>query len=74
MVENYNEVLYENETIETKNLILRKFKKSDAPDLLEYASDPQTVEHLVWPGVTTIEEARTAIYNYYWSKPGTYAI
>lgn len=74
MVENYNEILYDNETIEAKNIILRKFKKSDAPDLLEYASDPQTLEYLVWPGLKTIEEAKASIYNYYWSRAGIYAI
>jgi len=74
MKENYNEILYDNETMESKNIILRKFKKSDAADVLEYASDPQTIEHLIWAGSKTIEEAVGNITNYYWSKPGIYAI
>jgi len=74
MVENYNEVLYNNEIIETKRLILRKFKVCDAKDLFEYGSDPAVLEYMVWPGFKSIEEARAGIYNNYLSKPGIYAI
>ena len=74
MVKNYNEVLYANETIKTQRLVLRKFRIEDAADILEYASDAQTMEFLVWEGLTTIEEARAAVYDYYWARPGIWAI
>ena len=74
MTKNYNELLYQNETITTERLILRKFRVEDAADILEYASDTATVEFLVWEGLDTIEAARDAVYNYYWSRPGIWAI
>ncbi|MDR2182638.1 MAG: GNAT family N-acetyltransferase [Clostridiales bacterium] len=74
MVENYNEVLYQNETMVTERLILRKYRVEDAADILEYASDAQTVEFIIWEGLDTIRAARAAIYDYYWSRPGIWAI
>jgi len=74
MVKNYNEILYDNETMETERLILRRFAKSDASDILEYASDAETVEWLDWEGLKTEAEALKAIHDFYWSKPGIYAI
>ena len=74
MVENYNEVLYDNETMVTKNLVLRKFLKEDAADVFEFGSDAETLEFLVWEGLKSVEEARAAIINYYWSRPGFFAI
>ncbi|MCL2574385.1 MAG: GNAT family N-acetyltransferase [Defluviitaleaceae bacterium] len=74
MVENYNEILYAHETISTERLILRKFRITDAEDILEYASDAATVEHLIWDGLNTIDAACTAIYDYYWSRNGIWAI
>ena len=74
MVKNYNEVLYNNETIETERLTLRKFRVEDAADIVEYAGDAKTVEFLIWEGLDSIEAARAAVYDYYWSKPGIWAI
>lgn len=74
MKKNYNEILYKNETIELENIILRKYRADDAEDIFEYASDVETVKHLTWSGVQSVEEARAGIYDYYWSKPGIYAI
>ena len=74
MVKNYNEVLYQSEMMKTQWLILRKFRVEDAADILEYASDAQTIEYLIWEGLDTIEAARAAIYDYYWSRPGIWAI
>jgi len=74
MVENYNEILHENETIETENLTLRKFRGSDAEDLYEYASDKEVMKYLTWSGVRTLEEAKGGIYNFLLSRPGIFAI
>lgn len=35
-------------TLETKRLILRKMKKSDAADMFEYASNPAVTKYLTW--------------------------
>ena len=74
MVKNYNEVLYAHENIETTRLMLRKFRAEDAPNVLEIGSDPQTLEFLVWEGCANIDEAKAAIFDYYWSRPGIWAI
>lgn len=74
MVENYTEVLYDNETLSADLIILRRFKKTDAADVFEYGSDAETLKYLVWDGVETIGEALKAITEYYWSKPGIFAI
>lgn len=74
MVKNYNEMLYKNENMVTQRLILRKFRIDDADDILEYARDAQTVEFLIWEGFSTIEDTLAAIYDYYWSRPGIWAI
>jgi len=74
MVENYKEILYDNENLETERLILRKSTKNDAYDILEYGSDEGTVEYLNWAGVKTVEEALTVIMDFHWSKPGIWVI
>ena len=74
MVKNYIEVIYDNQIIHTERLIIRKFKKEDATDMLEYGSDPEVLKYLVWEGITTIQEAITAIVEYHWEKPSNYAI
>ena len=74
MVANYKEVLYDNETLATPNLVLRKFKKEDAADVFEFASDDETVLFLTWEKHKTIDEAKAAIVDYYWSRPGIFAI
>lgn len=74
MIENYKEVLYENETIETERLRLRKFRKEDANDVYEYGSDPETLKYVSWVGVKTVNEALNNIIDFYWSRPGIYAI
>lgn len=74
MVQNYKEILYDNEVLVTERLILRKFVKEDASDILEYGSDAETMKYLHWDGVQTIDEALNGIINFYWSKPGIFAI
>jgi len=74
MVKNYKEILHDNATLKTNRLTLRPFRKADAADLLEYASDAQTVKFLVWEGARTMEDALAAIYDYNLSRPGIYAI
>lgn len=74
MVKNWTELLYDNETLETERLCLRRFRKSDAEDVYTYASDAETLKYMIWPGVQSVEEARVSIVEYYWSRPGIFAI
>ena len=74
MVRGYNEVLHCNATMEADRLILRKFGGQDAEDVLEYAGDAQALEHIDWEGVSSMEEARSSIYDYSLSRPGIWAI
>ena len=74
MVRNYNEVFYKNRVLESERLILRRFCEDDAADILEYASDSEVVRWLVWEGLSTMEEARAAVYNVYLSQNGYFAI
>ncbi|MCL2704196.1 MAG: GNAT family N-acetyltransferase [Defluviitaleaceae bacterium] len=74
MIKNYNEVLHKNPALESERLLLRKFREEDATDLLEWASDPETVRWLVWEGLSTREEAHASIFNHYLLKPGMFAI
>jgi len=74
MVRNYNEILYDNETLFTDRLILRKFTKEDAPDVLEWGSNEETLRYLSWQGVTNIDEAKASIFDHNLSRPGIFAI
>ena len=74
MVKNFNEILYQNETMKTERLILRRFRPEDAADMLEYASCPETVKTLEWDGAQTLEEVKAAIFNFSLSRPGIWAI
>ena len=74
MVKNYNEVLYANETIDCKDIILRRAKIEDAQMVLDKGTDEEVLRYIGWPGVQTIEEARQSIYDFFWSRPGIWAI
>jgi len=74
MIKNYKEVLYDNQTLDAERIVLRKFKKSDAADILVYGSDEETLKFLVWNGLKTIEEAQSAIIEFYWARQGFFAI
>ena len=74
MIKNYNEILYANQTIECKNIILRKAKIEDAQTVLDKGTDPEVLKYIIWPGLNTIEEARESIFNFFWSRPGIWMI
>ena len=74
MVQNYKEILYDNERIETNRLILRRARKYDVDDILEYASDAKTVEYLDWDGANTAEKVMQDIIEFHWSRPGVWVI
>jgi len=74
MVANYKEILYENETIFTQNLTLRRFKLEDAAAVLEYGSDAESLEFVRWGGIQTIEEAKMHIIDKYWARQGYFAV
>ena len=46
--------------IHTDRLLLRQMKVSDAQDIFEYQSDPQTVAYIPWP-VRTMDQVHEAI-------------
>lgn len=74
MVENYQELLYDHETLDAERIRLRKFQKADADDLLAIASDEETVKYLKWKGVKTLEQAKQQIIEHYWPRQGIFAI
>ncbi|ROR25768.1 ribosomal-protein-alanine N-acetyltransferase [Mobilisporobacter senegalensis] len=74
MKNNYKELLYDNETIKAKNILLRRFKKEDDKDVFEYGSDEKALKYLIWDGLKTLDDAKSVIIDYYWSRPGIYAI
>jgi len=58
---------------ETKRLILRPWKQSDAEDLYVYASSPEVGPNAGWPVHTSVENSREIIRNVL-SAPETYAV
>ncbi len=65
-------------TIETKRLILRPVKRSDARDLFSYAKDPQVSEHVLWEAHRSLSDSRSFIRSikrqYRQGFPGSFAI
>jgi ribosomal-protein-alanine N-acetyltransferase len=74
MVDNYKEILYDNQNLETKRLKLRKATKMDIYDMLEYASDSETVKYLDWEGAETKDEVLKGVIDFHWSNPGIWVI
>ena len=74
MVNNYKEILYDNQKMETKRLVLRKAARKDVSDMLEYASDAETVKYLDWEGAQTPEEILNGIIDFHWPNPGIWVI
>ncbi|MCL2608715.1 MAG: GNAT family N-acetyltransferase [Treponema sp.] len=74
MKDNYLEILYDNERLQTPRLVLRKFRREDAADFFEYGSDEETLRFLIWEGVKTQDEARAGIVEYFWAAPGRFAL
>ncbi|MCL2403234.1 MAG: GNAT family N-acetyltransferase [Coriobacteriia bacterium] len=74
MKSNYNEILYKAAPIQTERLILRRPQDADAEAILEYGSDAKVLEHLLWTGAHTIEEARASLYDYLIPNPGVFMI
>lgn len=70
----YLEILEDYTTLETNRLILRPFSMEDAPSMFEYASDPETVRHLVFEPHQTLQDSKDIIPILFLDKPGTYAI
>lgn len=74
MKTNYEEILSQHQCIETNRLILRPFSLEDAQGVLDFGSDPETLKYLIWEGISTLEQAKDTILNYYLSRTGIYAI
>lgn len=74
MIPDWERVLKDTEELEAERIILRRFSYKDVWDVLEYGSDEQTLEYLVWEGAKTLDEAKEAIDGYYVKTPGVFAI
>lgn len=61
------------DTLETPRLTLRPFTLEDVNAVYQYGSNPNVTKYLIWPGVTSKEEAKQAIENFL-SNKGVYAI
>ena len=59
--------------LETKRLILRPWRESDAESLYEYAKDPEVGPPAGWPPHTDVENSREIIRSVL-SAPETYAV
>ena len=59
--------------LETKRLILRPWKKTDAQECYQYAKDPRVGPAAGWPVHTSVEESRQIIRDVL-MKPEIYAI
>jgi len=73
MVQNYEDVLNNTERLQSERIYLRRYTLNDASDVLEYGNDARTVKYLVWEGISTIQEAETAISQHF-LRPGVWAI
>ncbi len=60
-----NLILAEQAQLETKRLVLRKIKLTDADALFAYTSDAQVSRYMTWDRHQTIEETREAIANFF---------
>ena len=74
MKKNHNEILYTSAPIETQRLLLRRPMPEDATAILEYGSDKKVLEHLLWAGVSNLEEARVSLYDYLIPNLGCFMI
>ncbi|MGN0162630.1 MAG: GNAT family N-acetyltransferase [Candidatus Ornithomonoglobus sp.] len=59
--------------LETKNLILRPWKETDAEELYKYARDPDIGPIAGWPPHTSVQNSREIIKSVL-SHPETYAV
>ena len=75
MVNNINEILYQNETITCQDIVLRKYRESDITALHLFMNNPDTLRYLDWSKETyTLADARSSLYDYFWASPGRWAI
>lgn len=59
--------------LQTKRLLLRPWKESDAQDLYRYARDPQVGPRAGWPVHTSVENSRQIIRTVL-AREGTFAV
>lgn len=74
MIPNPEQTLWTISSLHDSGIILRRFRESDSPSVLLYGSDAETVRHLIWPGVQTLEEARRAVCDVLMQNAGVFAI
>jgi ribosomal-protein-alanine N-acetyltransferase len=75
---NLDELLANLPVIETERLLLRKITFDDAPDIFDYASDPEVSKYMGWEPHQSIQETydylERAMKRYQEHNPGPWAI
>ena len=62
---NINLVLAEHQTLETERLILRKLQLEDAPEMFNYASNPEVVRYTSFEPHDSVETTKSTIANFF---------
>lgn len=62
---NINLVLAEHQTLETERLILRKLQLEDAPEMFNYASNPEVARFTSFEPHDSIETTRATIAKFF---------
>ena len=60
--------------MKSERLEYRSFRREDAEDVFEYASDGQVTKYLTWPTHQTLEQTTTVLERFYITNPLCYAI
>ena len=64
--------------LETKRLLLRQIRVSDAPDVFAYSKDPEVARYVLWQAQTELKEAkdycRAMVRQYRMDEPASWGI
>ncbi|MFK5277148.1 GNAT family N-acetyltransferase, partial [Lactococcus lactis] len=66
---NINLVLAEHQTLQTERLILRKLQLEDAPEMFNYASNPEVARFTSFEPHDSLETTRATIAKFFQQSP-----